>query len=67
MTGLDWPGLMQAGLHQLRLDPARFWALTPMELSLMLGQVKPVKPLSRSRLEALIRAYPDQTPKVTDV
>ena len=32
MTGLDWPGLMRAGLGQLRLTPDAFWRLTPIEL-----------------------------------
>jgi len=36
--GLDWPGLMRAGLHGLRLTPAQFWALTPVELMIMLGR-----------------------------
>ena len=35
--GLDWAGLMRAGLHGLRLHPAEFWDLTPAELALMLG------------------------------
>ena len=34
----DWPGLMRAGLIGLRLKPAEFWALTPAELRLMLGE-----------------------------
>ncbi|WP_340423243.1 phage tail assembly chaperone [Yoonia sp. GPGPB17] len=34
---MDWAGLMRAGLHQLRLNPAVFWALTPAELQIMLG------------------------------
>ena len=32
MSGIDWPGLLRVGLHQLRLEPAVFWRLTPMEL-----------------------------------
>ncbi|MFO8127672.1 phage tail assembly chaperone, partial [Yoonia sp.] len=34
---MDWAGLMRAGLHQLRLPPREFWALTPAELQIMLG------------------------------
>ena len=40
MTGLDWRGLMHAGLHGLRLRPAEFWALTPAELQMMLGETR---------------------------
>ena len=38
MNGFNGPALMQAGLRSLRLTPAAFWALTPAELALMLGQ-----------------------------
>ncbi len=60
MTGLDWPGLMRAGLGQLRLTPDAFWRLTPIELRLMLGQGPGTPPLTRARLEELAAAYPDQ-------
>lgn len=59
--GLDWPGLMRAGLHGLRLHPAEFWALTPAELALMLG-VEPgarAAAMSRSGLDALMARFPD--------
>jgi uncharacterized phage protein (TIGR02216 family) len=36
-TGFDWPALMRAGLHGLKLTPDVFWSLTPAELQLMLG------------------------------
>lgn len=61
MTRLDWPGLMHAGLHVLRLKPAEFWALTPAELQLMLGLTANNAPMGRSRLDALSEAYPDKT------
>lgn len=58
--GLDWPGLMRAGLHDLRLHPAQFWALTPAELALMLGvQGKVARPMGRARLDELIARFPD--------
>ncbi|UXX81640.1 rcc01693 family protein [Roseovarius pelagicus] len=66
MSGFDWPALMQAGLHGLRLKPAEFWALTPAELRLMLGEAKSHTPLVRSGLEALMRAYPDDNGDVND-
>lgn len=60
MTGFDWPTLMRSGLQGLRLTPAQFWALTPAELALMLGQTSGQAPLSRSGLDALLAAYPDE-------
>ncbi|WP_113911735.1 rcc01693 family protein [Roseovarius dicentrarchi] len=59
MSGFDWPGLMQAGLRGLGLKPAEFWALTPAELRLMLGEAQGAAPLVRGRLDALMQAYPD--------
>lgn len=60
MTAIDWAGLMRAGLHGLRLEPARFWALTPAELRMMLGAEQAVPPLTRARLEELAAAFPDR-------
>lgn len=59
--GLDWPGLMRAGLHGLGLRPAEFWALTPAELMVMLGRDEAAMGggLTRARLEGLLRRYPD--------
>lgn len=57
---LDWPGMLRAGLSQLRLTPAQFWALTPVELMLMLGLDRAGPPMGRSRLEELVRAFPDR-------
>ncbi|RMD91749.1 MAG: phage tail assembly chaperone [Alphaproteobacteria bacterium] len=51
---------MRAGLHGLRLTPAQFWALTPVELGLMLGIEGRAAPLTRARLEELMRAFPDE-------
>ena len=59
MSGFDWPGLMQAGLRGLGLKPAEFWALTPAELRVMLGEAPGAAPLVRERLDALMQAYPD--------
>ncbi len=61
MNGVDWPSLMQAGLRGLGLRPAEFWALTPAELSLMLGREGGgAAPLARKRLDELLRADPDK-------
>lgn len=59
--GLDWPGLMRAGMAGLRLAPDVFWRLTPAELALMLGDPAAVKPMGRSQLDDLRAAWPDLT------
>jgi len=56
---MDWPNLLRAGLHDLRLRPDQFWALTPAELQIMLGLDQRLLPLARDRFEALQAAYPD--------
>ncbi|MCO4841469.1 MAG: phage tail assembly chaperone [Yoonia sp.] len=56
---MDWPNLLRAGLHVLRLRPAEFWALTPAELQVMLGLDEKLMPMARDRLAELERAYPD--------
>jgi uncharacterized phage protein (TIGR02216 family) len=59
MSGIDWRGLMQAGLHGLGLEPTVFWRLTPIELRIMLGREGLVPPLTRARLAELAAAFPD--------
>lgn len=59
---MDFPGLLRLGLQHLRLKPAEFWALTPIELMLMLGLAAGSQPMARARLDALVRAYPDHAP-----
>ncbi|MBW7921208.1 MAG: phage tail assembly chaperone [Rubellimicrobium sp.] len=59
MSGLDWAGLLRAGLSRLHLRPAEFWALTPWELALMLGVAPGEAPMDRARMDALLRQYPD--------
>jgi len=56
----DWPGLMRAGMQGLGLTPAAFWALTPAELLLMLGETGAAAPMGRAGLEALAARFPDQ-------
>lgn len=58
---MDWRGLMHAGLHDLRLTPAVFWALTPAELQVMLGVQRGLTPMARGQLDALLRDFPDMT------
>lgn len=57
---MDWAGLMRAGLHQLRLSPRDFWALTPAELQVMLGATGANAPMGRPQFDALLRDFPDQ-------
>lgn len=66
MSRFDWSALMQAGLHGLGLKPSEFWALTPAELRVMLGQVQGHRPLARDGLEALMQAFPDKNGDMSD-
>ncbi|GGB12870.1 rcc01693 family protein [Allosediminivita pacifica] len=61
MSAFDWPGLLRAGLQELRIRPEQFWALTPAELSLMLGQPQGGGAMGRGALERMMAAYPDRT------
>lgn len=58
-AGLDWAGLMRAGLRGLGLTPDQFWALTPAELAMMLGVEFGGGGMTRSRLDDLLRRFPD--------
>jgi uncharacterized phage protein (TIGR02216 family) len=62
----DWPALMRAGVQGLGLRPAEFWALTPVELRLMLGEGRAGQPMARAGLEALLAAFPDGTGDLGD-
>ncbi|MEM9581916.1 MAG: phage tail assembly chaperone [Pseudomonadota bacterium] len=57
MSGLDWAGLLRAGLRSAGLQPSQFWALTPYELSVMLGVDGKDPPLTRARLMELDAAF----------
>lgn len=63
MSRIDWQGLMRAGLGRLGLRPAEFWALTPVELMLMLGVGAAGAPMGRAGFEALARRHPDEGEK----
>lgn len=59
-AGFNWQELMLVGLHQLRLRPDEFWNLTPAELLVMAGAVKPASTvLTRSGLDRLCALFPD--------
>ena len=55
----DWAELLKLGLTHLRLSPGEFWALTPVELMLMLGPEASLRPMDKTGLQALLEAYPD--------
>lgn len=57
----DWPALMRAGLRHLALRPVEFWALSPIELMVMLGMESGTTAMARTRLEELAQAYPDHS------
>ncbi|PIB24961.1 hypothetical protein BFP76_07350 [Amylibacter kogurei] len=58
--GLDWAALMALGLHQLRLNPTEFWALTPYELTIIAGVSRgDTRVLGRTGLNALMAQFPD--------
>lgn len=58
-AAFQWGALMRAGIKGLGLRPAEFWALTPAELMLMLGQEAGEAPMLSDGLAALMAAYPD--------
>ncbi len=60
---IDGGGLMRAGMGGLGLAPEAFWRLTPAELRIMLGLGPAAAPLSRARIEDLMRAFPDRVTK----
>jgi uncharacterized phage protein (TIGR02216 family) len=66
MRGLDFTGLLRAAISPpalggLGMTPQIFWALTPIELRLMLGREGGGALMSRARLDELTAAFPDKT------
>jgi len=61
MSGFEWPLLMRAGMRGLGLKPSEFWALTPAELALLLGEDSGELPMDRAGLAALEARFPDLT------
>lgn len=66
MSAVDWPGMMRAGLVQLRLAPQEFWALTPAELKIKLGLDAQNTAMNRARLTELLGDFPDVSKDVAD-
>jgi uncharacterized phage protein (TIGR02216 family) len=56
----DWAGLLRLGLGRLGLKPAEFWALTPVELLIMLGlDASGGVAMGRARFDELLAQFPD--------
>ena len=66
MQSFEWPILMRAGMRGLGLRPAEFWAFTPAELALLLGQDSGQLPLDRQGLAALEARFPDLGKEASD-
>jgi uncharacterized phage protein (TIGR02216 family) len=54
-----WAAYMAAGLGQLRLPPAAFWAATPREIRAAFAPAAQ-DGLSRDHLESLLQRFPDE-------
>jgi uncharacterized phage protein (TIGR02216 family) len=55
-----WDAVLHAGLCLLRLPPADFWALTPVEFFVMTGGTRPRGMVTgRAELDELMQAFPD--------
>ncbi|MEP2530659.1 rcc01693 family protein [Shimia sp.] len=61
MKAFDWPALMRIAIQELQMQPDRFWALTPVEFTMIVSRGNGLAPLSRTGLDALLNAYPDAT------
>ena len=61
---LDWPALLRLGLREMGLKPWEFWALTPAEFLLLLGDAAEA-PMARARFDALAARFPDSDEKET--
>lgn len=56
----QWAALLRGAVTGLGLKPDEFWALTPAELRLMLGEPDAGRPMARARLDELLDAFPDR-------
>jgi uncharacterized phage protein (TIGR02216 family) len=62
----DWAALIRAGFQRLGLTPTQFWALTPAELLMLLGQDTASAPMNRRQLQALAERFPDNAAEKAD-
>lgn len=54
---------MELGLRRLRWTPRAFWAASQRELAIAAGLVRPGAVATRTDLDRLIAAYPDDAPR----
>ncbi len=59
-ASIDWRELMRLGLAEMRLTPDAFWALTPAEFLLLLGQPRSASILNRQDMNELMNRFPDE-------
>ena len=60
MPPFPWKAAIGFGLGVLKLAPEQFWRMTPRELACAIEAVRGGAPLSRARLDALMKRYPDE-------
>ncbi|MXQ07637.1 phage tail assembly chaperone [Alphaproteobacteria bacterium GH1-50] len=66
MSGaFDWAALIRAGFAR-GLRPEDVWRMTPGEFALLAGAGGAAMPLTRDRLAALERAFPDERNEVSN-
>ncbi len=63
--GIDYAGLLRAALLPpalggLGLLPAQFWALSPIEVQMMLGRGGGGAAMTQARLRELVGKFPDK-------
>lgn len=59
-AAFPWEAVLHVGLGLLRLEPAAFWRLTPLEFAALCGGVRLRAAVpSRGDLKALMARYPD--------
>ena len=61
MAAFDWAAMIRVGIGQLRLPVADFWALTPVELMILVNpDGSQIRPMGRSGFEAMQAQFPDE-------
>ena len=65
MSGLDWGGLLKAAAAR-GIRPAEMWAMTPVELLIVLGRAGGPAAMGRARLEELAATWPDRPKEKAD-
>ncbi|WP_210280751.1 rcc01693 family protein [Rhizobium sp. BK181] len=58
-TPFPWARVLHVGLCLLRLPPAIFWTMTPVEFHAVAGGLTPRSAVARADLGALMAQFPD--------